>query len=481
MRLSVLIFPSLGITIIEASFIFPLQLRGHTTTNQSKAPNGGLLYVGYLDDLSPSGGDKDKQDNGNRIKRIPKSTGVVPSGRGPLASYLDNVATGGNGQPQEEPAESLELPEPPSEDSATAQGRGSGVYLTNLGGSYNDARTDIRNLLTQRSIQSFLRLCEECRDPHSAKWITDFLCTNPNLVDFHGTGSKFLDDYGGLWDAPLLSIIAQPKDQVIVSAKRRGRGHGGWSKDNPYLEERWMEMSIDIDPVNLGSRILAVREQIASEWVIDLDVLIQSNDLILDSFFNTLKHSRDEEGSADASLGESLAGGDGQVFERTAAYRMNDVSRFATTTSSLFRRSNFDLLCNLCTQAAVHRILREMKEEGKERTVPYVFLRDWYIGRAEEYFDGHLQFGQADDFMDDLLQTSPSILSTDDGMTELVDPVGVAEIIIKMRKGVAEDWKLLMKGVAEDHTGLRQALLSNQIKAEQNIILQNYEDKATFQ
>jgi len=465
MRLSTLLLLASGITRIGASFISPLRLQYHVN-NQSKRLHRGILHMGYLDDISPA----DPNPNPKRKRRIPKSSGVVPSGRGPLTSYLDKVTTGGDGRPQEEPTEP---PEPSSEGSTTEQARWSGAYLTNLATEKNDARTDIRNLLTQRSIQSFLRLCEECRDPHTGKWITDFLRTNPNLVDFHGTGSKFLEDYGGLWDAPLLSMITQSKDQITFSAKKRGRGHGGWSKDNPYLEERWMEMSIDIDPPSLASRILAVREHIASEWIIDLDILIQSNDLILDSFFQTQKQNRDVEGS--------LVGGESQAFERTAVYRMNDVSRFATTTSSMFRRSNFDLLYNLCTQAAVHRILRGMKAEGKERTVSYVFLRDWYSGRAEEYFDGHLQFGQADDFMDDLLQTSPSILSTQDGMTELVDPVGVAEVIIKMRKDVAEDWKVLMNRVPEDHTGLRQALLTNQVTVDQNITPQNYNDGVTFQ
>jgi hypothetical protein len=46
----------------------------------------------------------------------------------------------------------------------------SNTYLTKfLDTDKDDARTDIRNLLTQRAIQSFMRLLEECRDPHSAK------------------------------------------------------------------------------------------------------------------------------------------------------------------------------------------------------------------------------------------------------------------------------------------------------------------------
>merc|ERR1719491_1358645 len=149
--------------------------------------------------------------------------------------------------------------------------------------------------------------------------------------------------------------------------------------------------------------ILSVREQLASEWLKDLDVLMDANDRILDSFFDTNRNRR--------NAGE-VASMEDWSFVRTAANLMNDSSRFAVTISSPFRRSNFDLMYNLCTQAAIHRILRERKAANREREVSFIFLRDFYTGRAEEYFDGDLQSGRADDFIDDLLQTSPSILST---------------------------------------------------------------------
>lgn len=428
-------------------------LSPHTTSRC----NYGRLYMGYLDDLSPPPPPEDESQSskqGQPPLESTKKAGIVPSGRGGLSSYLDVVSNneGGTSEPTKDTKE-----EEKEEEFLQSS---SGAYLTSFLTGDDDARTDIRNLLTQQSIQSFLRLLEECRDPHSAKWITQDFLKIGNLLDYHGTGSRFLEDYGGLWDAPLLALISQPKERIIVSAKRRGRGHGGWSKNNPYLEERWMELPIDIDPPTLASRILQVREQIANEWVTDIDILVESNDLILDSFFKTVKEKR--EGESKGSSNDAVAGGD--AFERTAVYRINDVSRYSKTISSPFRRSNFDLLYNLCTQAAIHRILRQKKENGEEREISFVFLRDFYVERAEEYFDGNLLFGQADDFIDELLQTSPSLLTTDHGVTGLVDPVGAAEMIIKMRKEVANDWKALMIEVPDDHTSIRHALLSSQIK-----------------
>lgn len=35
----------------------------------------------------------------------------------------------------------------------------------------NKARTDIRNFLTQRSIQSFVYLVKQCREEHTSRWL----------------------------------------------------------------------------------------------------------------------------------------------------------------------------------------------------------------------------------------------------------------------------------------------------------------------
>jgi hypothetical protein len=56
------------------------------------------------------------------------------------------------------------------------------------------------------------------------------------LESFHGTGAFNLTKYPE-WDSMLLEMMFLPPQVVVISAKRRGRGVGGWSKNNPYLEE----------------------------------------------------------------------------------------------------------------------------------------------------------------------------------------------------------------------------------------------------
>ena len=215
-------------------------------TPQQQSPSSSSSSASSTTTLS-------QQGQGPKWKSI---SGGIPTGRGPQASYLQAMSnpTPNQNNEQEDPQETTNasLDNDDGNDDIFSKTNDkpaswSAEYLSDfLHG--DDPRTDIRNLLTQRSIQSFMCLLEHCRDPHSAKWIQqDFLNTG-NLIDYHGTGAAFIESFGGTWDASLLQMIQQPKDRIIISAKRRGRGHGGWSKHNPYLKERWVEMPVDIDP-----------------------------------------------------------------------------------------------------------------------------------------------------------------------------------------------------------------------------------------
>lgn len=245
-----------------------------------------------------------------------------------------------------------------------------------------NSRIDVRNLLTQRAIQSFMFLCEECRDPHSGKWIEDFLGT-PNLLNYHGTGAGFVT--GLDWDRPFLEMLEQPEDVMIVSAKRRGRGHGGWSKNNPYLKDRYVEFKISIDPTSLTDRILTVREQIANEWITDLEILGRANQQILDSYFELAKNDREKAKESDLTT-SAIA------FERTAVNALNNHTVFGAT-GSPFRKGSFDLLYNLCTQASIHRLLHLLRERGDDANLDW--LLDFYVDRVETYFDGDVPYGRA--------------------------------------------------------------------------------------
>ena len=100
------------------------------------------------------------------------------------------------------------------------------------------ARTCVLNFLTQRSLQSFMFLLKEMKDPHTNLWIENFLGSK-NLLSYHGSGALDLDRFRE-WDSVFNELIDKPQDLVIVEIQARGQGRG-LSKNNPY---RMQEVSI---------------------------------------------------------------------------------------------------------------------------------------------------------------------------------------------------------------------------------------------
>jgi len=290
-------------------------------------------------------------------------------------------------------------------------------------------------------------------------------------------------------DGVLIDILRQPNQKVIVSAKRRGRGHGGWSKNNPYLQERWVEFAIDIRPASLVQRLLSVREQLAVEFERDLEIVGIVDGMIIESYFSTLKRERevqqqqrrwndkDDNGGGATSAATTPVDENGRAFDRISVNILSNFTEFASsgaTSSSPFRKGNFDLLYNLCTQASVHRLLRELQESMVD-SVSYRWLKNFYSERVSEYFDGDQAFGRADDFIDALLRSPPSLVSMDDGRSlGLTDPLRIAERIISKRSEVAHEWIGLMKEVKADHLVLNDLLfrvmMGKAIDASGNVI-----------
>ena len=136
--------------------------------------------------------------------------------------------------------------------------------------------------------------------------------------------------------------------------------------------------------------------------------------------------------------------------------------------SSPFRKGNFDLLYNLATQESIHQLLREYQAAGDDKEVSFTWLREFYVERAEKYFDGDQSYGQADNFIEEMLLTPPAAKEmgqSRDGrfIVGLIDPLATAERIIERRTQVAEEWKLAMGETASDHMQLQRILLDKQM------------------
>jgi len=366
-----------------------------------------------------------------------------------------------------------------------------------------DDRTCIRYFLNQRAIQSFQRLQIFSRDPHTVKWLERKLESN-NLVQYHGTGA-FNSTKLGSWDTLLINLLNEPKETVVVKTQKgnpfTGR-RGSNAPKNPYIEDKFVEFRIDIDPPSLVTRILSVREQIASEWSSDLDTLIHANDIILSSYFRNQEVKRHNENKEENDNNESkndgverMSNDEGITDSSSSTSEFDNLSSSHSASSSSFdrgiamtwfqngiafkerkssalRQDSFDLLLLLSTQESIHRVLREYRNSGRMggECDYYEGMFDWlkqfYVDRLNKYFDGHHQdYGSADDFLEELLLTPPSI--TDNSL--LIDPFRVAEDIIQMRSTVANDWKNIVHNTPHDHTIIRRALLAKQMVAHTDI------------
>ena len=228
--------------------------------------------------------------------------------------------------------------------------------------------------------------------------------------------------------------------------------------------------------------MLSVRDKISREFVQDLDLLIAANQDILTSYHQKCLDARkDEEECALTKEGESddeykyeplqteSVSGDFnfgqrtvQTFERDSVYMLNNHPNFNDPESTLLRSTSFDLLFLLSTQESIHRLLTSYKMAGEEKEVSFAWLLDFYTNSLEKYFDGNQSFGRADDFLDDLLLTPPSLKTIGDTMG-FIDPLSIVEDIINVREEVAEEWKSLLSLTAKDHDKLRQEIFVKQM------------------
>jgi hypothetical protein len=213
-----------------------------------------------------------------------------------------------------------------------------------------------------------------------------------------------------------------------------------------------------------------VRAQIANEWNIDFETLIQTNDQIYDNYVDSQKQARKQAYNDDDDDDNKQDNN-----EKTYEFNRNSMAMLTNSMdigwgSTPLRKSSFDLLVLLSTQESIHRILREYARAKDKSSLHW--LRDFYIARVGKYFDGHQEVvGQADAFLEELLTTCPRIQKAKNGSSllsssskaHLIDPMRMAQDIIRERSQVAREWKELVALTPHDHIDMRRILLARQM------------------
>lgn len=101
------------------------------------------------------------------------------------------------------------------------------------GVTFPKSRTDIRNFLTQRSIQSFVFLLNQCREEHTVRFLEKILDFS-SIDNFHGTGAFNLTKFPE-WDSIFLDCVDRPEEVIVIQMRQRRRQRK-LSGHNAYFE-----------------------------------------------------------------------------------------------------------------------------------------------------------------------------------------------------------------------------------------------------
>ncbi len=300
--------------------------------------------------------------------------------------------------------------------------------------------------LNQCTIQSFLFLLKSLRDPQTVMWLEEFtqpdtrvtVTPEPSFSQDNklGSFSSKLLVYHGLaalnttrfptWDSYFVRLLEQPVQSYLVES------------DLPHAPD----YHLDIEPARLCSRIISVREQIAREFVKDLDAISSMGWRMLDSYW--------EEARSPAAIDNRAAKVARERRQQNFLFLELNPDEESDYQPSPLRKGNFDLLCNLVTQESIHRILNE--QPGHH------YLRRFYVDRIH-YFVGNQQYGRADSFLKELLQDVPTFERASEGTVLLTDPTCLAETILNMRDDVIREWKSLAAAGPDKHMTIRRLQL----------------------
>lgn len=384
--------------------------------------------------------------------------------------------------------------------SAIDSGGGSGGGKWKLSNNFHQ-------FLNQCSIQSFMIVASSLRDPQTTRWINNFtapvfdesednirltgtteatneLTSDDNVANPNGESLKLLK-YHGLgvmntttfptWESYFSTLLDQPAETLLVTP---------WN-------DMSKEYEVDINPASLCTRIISVRDQIAEEFANDLGVVANMGYHTMDSYWDYMENEDNKDSDSDndsddapetlsiSELGKAQEnpinpdegaaavsyGNFGDTTPRILPphdlvflnYALDTIDGF---TPSPLRRGNFDLVVLLATQESIHRILNNDQQEdlGIDRDMFQKYLLDFYAARIDSHFSGIQRYSRADDFLEELLFSSPR-MSTGDGVSGLVNPVRLTEIVLDERRHVALEWQAMSKDVPNDHISIKRLQL----------------------
>ena len=313
----------------------------------------------------------------------------------------------------------------------------------------------------------------------------------PGIIDcddsINQASASTLDNYG-VAPRPTLSSDSDSNKRLGIDRERLAQDRERAFQSNPHMSSDDDEyyMDLEVDPKSLATRLLAVREQIALEFVEDLTLIWKADKTLLTDLLVWTEEKGEE--------------GVGSMPSSNAIKMHQELLASSGKASSSFRKGNLDLIFNLSTQAAIHRLLKQLMSDecivdancGRAdraailsyNNACFRWLRDFYVDRVGDFFDGDVPFGRADDFFMEWLQqssfgisdgatsktssTSRSSADSDPGYLKRVDPLRLAEEMIRIRSDVVMEWRKICRLVPEEDHGWIRLLIMEKRAEEGN-------------
>ena len=272
------------------------------------------------------------------------------------------------------------------------------------------------------------------------------------LLTYHGLHVMNTTLYP-TWNSYFEHLLKQPKENYLIQSNNR------------YVPE----YELEINPPSLCTRIISIREQICNEFVKDLDVIADLGGQTIDTYWNNLLSLKKKTKKDGEEQQQSLEEEEQQQPQPLAGANMLflEIDDFSDYVPSPLRKGNFDLLLTLTTQEAIHRLLNndDKLDDVDDVTMDpssIQFLRNFYVQRIGTHFTGSQWYGRADSLLQELLTMSPSMIQVQDETMALIDPLRIAELILKVRESVAIEWSDLTLDILQHdlHMDIKRKQLS---------------------
>lgn len=282
----------------------------------------------------------------------------------------------------------------------------------------------------QNNATSLVNDNDDCQEGEDEECPTEEPKKISKLLQYHGLAALNTTIFP-TWDSYFEQLLERPTEYFIVESS------------SPHVPD----YELDIDPTSLCSRIVSVRDQIAKEFVRDLQVISEMGGKTLEWYWESLKKKSESNATTTPLQRENL------LFLELAP----DPSSIHGP--SPLRKGNFDLLTLLVTQESIHRVLADEKRQSGPEVVTNEYLKQFYLERIH-WFRGPQHYGRADDFLEELLSRSPRMINVADGVTSLIDPTRIAELVLEARKEVALEWKQLAEQAPHEHMEIQKMRLN---------------------